>query len=173
MNEHKIKKTKNGWEVDYSEAPVIIRDQPTKKNPNIKVDMGLKLVPVRINYDGDFSEDQVKQGIDTLDKMGCKLCESSEKTVAKFFTMMLDKEGIQPVKQQPETDIETESILGFRERIRNRNPILNREGVINDFLNNKQNNTTKNNRPMARNVFSIQEFRKYRPRLLEMFRMEI
>lgn len=172
QNKHQIKKTDNGWEVDYSEAPVIIRDQPTKKDPAIKVDMGLKLVPVKIRYEGDFTEDQVRQGITTIDKMGCKLCESSEKTVAKFFNMYLDKEGIQPLGAVDNSVVESESLFGFRERILDRKRFLgDGGGIVDGLLNRGSVENNPNNKPEQKGFFSLAELRKYRPKIRDVFRI--
>ena len=86
-----IKKTDTGFLVDFpTDAPTIISGEPTKKDPRVKVDMAMRLMPKRIQYDGDFTEEQVRHG---LEKTGfgkdCKLCRSTEQAVGKIMKTAL------------------------------------------------------------------------------------
>lgn len=88
-----VRKQGDEWIADYeSDAIPAIEGKSTKKHPEIKVDIGMKLEPLRVHYPADkFSLDQVVESTKVrLELDDCEMCQREQKVVAAFVSGLYD-----------------------------------------------------------------------------------
>lgn len=94
-----VKKEGDDWVVDYeSDAVPAIEGKSTKKHPEIKVDIGLKLEPTKVRYPADryTLKDVVESTKDRMDTKECEMCEREQQVVGALVG------GLYAVKDQRE-----------------------------------------------------------------------
>lgn len=83
--------------VDYeSDAVPAIEGKSTKKHPEIKVDIGIKLEPTKVRYPADkYSLQEVIDGTkDRMDTKECEMCKREQQVVGALVG------GLYSVKEQ-------------------------------------------------------------------------
>lgn len=94
-----VRKEGDKWITEYeSDAVPAIQGKSTKKHPEIKVDIGMKLEPMKVTYPADqYSlKDVVEATKGRLDTDECEMCEREQKVVAAFVG------GLYEIKEQRE-----------------------------------------------------------------------
>lgn len=94
-----VRKEGDKWITIYeSDAVPAIHGKSTKKHPEIKVDIGMKLEPLKVSYPADqYSlQDVVKFTKERLNTDECEMCEREQKVVAAFVG------GLYEIKEQRE-----------------------------------------------------------------------
>lgn len=92
-----VKKEGEDWVVDYeSDAVPAIEGKSTKKHPEIKVDIGLKLEPTKVRYPADkyTLSDVVESTKERLDTKECEMCKREQEVVGALVG------GLYSVKEQ-------------------------------------------------------------------------
>lgn len=94
-----VRKEGDKWITLYeSDAVPAIHGKSTKKHPEIKVDIGMKLEPIKVIYPADqyTLKDVVKFTKERLNTDECEMCEREQKVVAAFVG------GLYEIKEQRE-----------------------------------------------------------------------
>ena len=102
-----VKKEGEDWVVDYeSDAVPAIEGKSTKKHPEIKVDIGLKLEPTKVRYPADkYSlSDVVESTKERLDTKECEMCKREQQVVGALvgglYSMKEQRAQITEQKEQ-------------------------------------------------------------------------
>lgn len=84
-----VRKEGDHWITEFkSDAIPAIEGKSTEKHPEIKVDIGMKLEPIRVKYPADkYSLEEVIESTKSrLEIDECEMCEREQKVVAAFVS---------------------------------------------------------------------------------------
>lgn len=126
-----VRKEGDEWVAEYDTDTVpAIKDKGTKKDPDIKVDIGIKLEPRKVRYPVEkYSIGQVIEGTQSrLDTKDCEMCKREEQVVGVFigglYAMKEQRDQLlrekQPVPQLPPAKEENQPLF----------PILRRPSIL-------------------------------------------
>ena len=88
-----IRKEGEEWIAEYeSDAIPTIEGKSTQKHPDIKVDIGMKLEPMKVHYAAEkYPLEQVIESTKArLETDECEMCEREQKVVAAFVSGLYD-----------------------------------------------------------------------------------
>lgn len=129
-----VRKEGDEWVAEYeTDAIPAIEGKSTKNHPEIKVDIGMKLEPMRVHYPSDkFSLEQVLESTkDRLEEKECEMCDREQKVVAAFVGGLYQiKEERLRLQQQKATT----QIPKLKEKPKSFWPLLPRPSIVAELM---------------------------------------